>query len=93
VVTVDELERAGLAERRPSGTDRRARIIAVTDAGRKVVAEGTRIADGVHRAVLDALPADERDVLVSALTRLAGGYLAVPAGGDRPVRRARQAHN
>jgi MarR family transcriptional regulator, transcriptional regulator for hemolysin len=90
VVTVDELERAGLAERRPSGTDRRARIIAVTDAGRKVVAEGTRIADGVHRAVLDALPGAERDVLVSALSRLAAGYLAMPAGSDRPVRRARQ---
>jgi len=90
VVTVDELERAGLAERRPSGTDRRARIITVTDAGRKVVAEGTRIADGVHRAVLHALPEAERDVLVSALTRLASGYLAVPAGGGRPVRRARQ---
>jgi DNA-binding MarR family transcriptional regulator len=34
VGTVDELERAGLAERRPSGTDRRARIIVVTEAGR-----------------------------------------------------------
>src|SRR3954453_11219006 len=33
VVTVDELEKAGLAERRPSSTDRRARIIAVTEAG------------------------------------------------------------
>ena len=33
VVTMDELEKAGLAERRPSGTDRRARIIAVTEAG------------------------------------------------------------
>ena len=90
VVTVDALETAGLAVRRPSSTDRRARIIAVTDAGRKVVAEGTRIADGVHRAVLDALPGAERDVLVSALSRLAAGYLAMPAGSDRPVRRARQ---
>src|ERR1700747_249794 len=33
VVTVDELERAGLAERRPSSTDRRARIRAGSDAG------------------------------------------------------------
>ena len=40
VVTIDELERAGLAERRPSPTDRRARIIAVTDAGREKVARG-----------------------------------------------------
>ena len=90
VGTVDELERAGLAERRPSGTDRRARIIVVTEAGRKAAAEGTRIADGVHRAVLDALPQAEREVLVSALTRLAAGYLSIPAGTGRPVRRARQ---
>jgi MarR family transcriptional regulator for hemolysin len=33
VVTLDGLERAGLAERRPSPTDRRARIVAVTEAG------------------------------------------------------------
>src|SRR3954451_20839594 len=30
VVTLDELQEAGLAERRPSATDRRARVIAVT---------------------------------------------------------------
>ena len=41
VVTIDALERAGLAERRPSETDRRARVIAVTDAGRAVVATGS----------------------------------------------------
>ncbi len=36
VSTVDELEARGLAERRPSATDRRARVVAVTDkAGRR----------------------------------------------------------
>ena len=38
VVTMDKLERAGLAERRPSATDRRARIVAVTPAGEKLLA-------------------------------------------------------
>src|SRR5215218_1049312 len=38
VFAMDELERAGLAERRLSATDRRARIIAVTSAGKEVVA-------------------------------------------------------
>src|SRR4051794_24219788 len=33
VVTIDELEAAGLAERRPSPADRRARVIGVTRAG------------------------------------------------------------
>src|SRR5579862_3097953 len=36
--TADDLERAGYAERRPSPTDRRARIVTVTDAGASVVA-------------------------------------------------------
>ena len=90
VVTVDQLERAGLAERRPSSTDRRARIIAVTETGRHVVAEGTRIADQVHQDVLDALPSEQRDVLTDALTRLAQGHLAAPVESDRPVRRTRR---
>src|SRR5690348_1961303 len=38
VVAVDELERAGLAERRLSPDDRRARIIHVTTAGKRKVA-------------------------------------------------------
>ena len=49
VVTMDALEQAGLAERRPSPTDRRARIIAVTDAGRTLVRRGDAIvADAVR---------------------------------------------
>ena len=52
VVTLDALERDGLAERRPSSTDRRARIIAVTEAGERVVAAGgrDRRADVLRRA-------------------------------------------
>src|SRR5512139_62030 len=71
VVTVDDLEKAGLAERRPSSSDRRARIITVTEAGRHAVEEGTKIADRVHGEVLAALPEDERDIFVRALSRLA----------------------
>lgn len=90
VVTVDELEKAGLARRRPSSSDRRARIISVTDEGERAVAEGTDIADRVHREVLDTLPEDEREVLVRALTRLTEGLLATPVESDRQVRRARR---
>jgi MarR family transcriptional regulator for hemolysin len=90
VVTIDELEAAGLAKRRPSSTDRRARIIEVTKAGERAVIEGTKIADRVHRDVLDALPARQRDVLTDALSRLVKGHLATPVEGDRPIRRVRQ---
>ena len=40
VATLDRLEKAGLAERRLSSTDRRARIVGVTPAGRRAVAQG-----------------------------------------------------
>jgi DNA-binding MarR family transcriptional regulator len=73
VVTLDELEAAGLAERRPSPTDRRARSIAVTDAGERKVREAQEIAARIHADVLEALPARERQVLIDGLARLAGG--------------------
>ncbi|SEM42281.1 DNA-binding transcriptional regulator, MarR family [Nonomuraea pusilla] len=90
VVTVDALEKAGLAERRPSSTDRRARIIAVTPQGAEVAARSQAIVDGVHRAALDALPEDEREVLLRAMNRLVAGHLATPVEAPQPVRRARQ---
>ena len=60
VVTLDELERQGLAARTPSATDRRARVIKVTKAGEQKVAEGQRIVDSVQQDVLAALPAGQR---------------------------------
>ncbi|MER7547815.1 MarR family winged helix-turn-helix transcriptional regulator [Actinomadura sp.] len=90
VVTVDALEKAGLAERRPSSTDRRARIIAVTEEGARVAARSQEIVDGVHEAALGSLPADEREVLVRALTALAEGHLSTPVESPLPARRVRQ---
>ena len=87
--SMDYLERAGYAECTPSPSDRRARIIAVTSAGAELVAQGHQIADRVHGEVLQALPAEQRDVLTSALTTLATGVLAEPAPSERPVRRPR----
>jgi MarR family transcriptional regulator, transcriptional regulator for hemolysin len=85
VSTVDALEARGLAERRPSTADRRARIIAVTDKGRLAAEEGQRIVDRVHGEVLGGLPEDERATFVAAL-----GQLVDDCGpGTGPVRRAR----
>jgi DNA-binding MarR family transcriptional regulator len=93
VVTVDALEKAGLAERRPSATDRRARIIAVTERGAGVAARSQEIVDRVHQEALAALPTDERQVFIRAMNRLVAGHLASPAENPRPVRRARQREN
>jgi len=90
VVTLDELEEAGYAERRRSRADRRARVVVVTDEGRRLVAAGHEIADRVHQEVLAELPPASRGVFVGSLTQLVGGLLAEPVASERPVRRARQ---
>jgi MarR family transcriptional regulator, transcriptional regulator for hemolysin len=90
VVTVDALEKAGLAERRPSTTDRRARIIAVTEKGAEIARQSQEIVDGVHKAALGSLPADEAEVLLRAMNRLVKGHLAIPTEAPQAVRRARQ---
>ena len=76
VVTVDELERLGLAERAASPTDRRARVVRVTDAGRERVAEGQAIVAAVQSDILDTLPDAERDAFVSGLLHLVTGRLS-----------------
>ncbi|WP_242908972.1 MarR family winged helix-turn-helix transcriptional regulator [Actinomadura terrae] len=90
VVTVDALEKAGLAERRPSSSDRRARIIAVTEEGERAAARGQQVVDRVHGAVLDALPEADRATFLRALRTLAEGHLSTPVENPQPVRRARQ---
>lgn len=90
VVTVDALEQAGLAERRPSSTDRRARIIAVTEEGARVAEQSQVIVDRVHGQALAALPEDEREIFLRAMNRLAAGHLATPAENPQQIRRARQ---
>jgi MarR family transcriptional regulator, transcriptional regulator for hemolysin len=87
VVTLDELEAAGLAERRPSSIDRRARVIAVTPAGKKKVREAEAIAERVRQDVLSVLPDDERQVFLDALTKLVADRLAEPVVCSHPVRR------
>jgi DNA-binding MarR family transcriptional regulator len=68
---VDDLEARGLAERRPSATDRRARVVTVTDKGRAAAEEGQRIVDRVHADALDGLSASDRSAFVQALSLLA----------------------
>jgi MarR family transcriptional regulator for hemolysin len=87
VVTLDELEAAGLAARRPAAGDRRARMVAVTKAGERKVAQGKGIVAGIQAEVLASLPAREREQFVGALARLVGGRLAEPAACQAPVRR------
>lgn len=87
VVTVDELEEAGLAERRPSPSDRRARVIAVTEAGERKVIEGQEIVDRIQGDVLESLPARKREVFLHALVELVTGRLSESVTCSPPIRR------
>jgi len=87
VVLLDELEAAGLAERRPSSTDRRVRVIAVTQAGRRKALEANDIIARIHEDVLCSLPARDREVLVDSLARLVSDRLSEPVATAQPVRR------
>jgi MarR family transcriptional regulator, transcriptional regulator for hemolysin len=71
MVTLDELEREGLAERRALPSDRRARIVAVTPEGRKLLRKADKAFVEANDRVLSRLPEDERRVFLQALERLA----------------------
>jgi MarR family transcriptional regulator for hemolysin len=87
VVTVDALEREGLARRVPSPEDRRARVIEVTPEGEKAVAEGEELMAAIQEEVLAALPAGGREALLEGLGTLVRDRLSTPAVCQRAPRR------
>jgi DNA-binding MarR family transcriptional regulator len=66
---VDDLEQRGLVERRPHPTDRRAKLVSLTPAGRAAVGKAERILDEPPPALRE-LPAAELTALLRVLDRL-----------------------
>jgi DNA-binding MarR family transcriptional regulator len=87
VVALDELERAGLAERHPSPHDRRARIVVVTAQGKRKVAEADEVLERVQTDVLTELSAREGVELMDSLGKLVEGRLAECVECTPPLRR------
>jgi DNA-binding MarR family transcriptional regulator len=86
---VDGLERRGLAERQPDPTDRRAKLVAITGAGRGclTVAHATR--DRLLKQIFGALTDEDRatflrllDALDEAVTPVAFSSDPAPAGAQ-----------
>jgi MarR family transcriptional regulator, transcriptional regulator for hemolysin len=69
VSLIDQLEGAGLAKRRPSATDRRAREVAITPKGRRLLRRARGMISDAENAVLAGLTAQERSELVRLLRR------------------------
>jgi DNA-binding MarR family transcriptional regulator len=69
VSLIDQLEGAGLAKRRPSANDRRAREIAITPKGRGALARARRLLSQAEDDVLAGLSSSERRELLTLLRR------------------------
>jgi len=68
---VDDLEKAGMVERRPDPADRRARQVVLTASGEKVLAAAAESIRAVELAVLGALSDDDAVVLKRLLVSAA----------------------
>jgi DNA-binding MarR family transcriptional regulator len=75
VSLVDQLERTGLAKRRPHPLDRRAREVLITPKGRRTLKRARELAEEVESDVLQGLsPAEHRQLI----TLLRKAFAAAP---------------
>jgi DNA-binding MarR family transcriptional regulator len=78
VSLIDQLESAGLATRRPSAEDRRAREIAITPKGRRLLKRARRLIAQAENEVLGGLSPEERRELKALLRRALDSAPAQP---------------
>ena len=78
VSLIDQLEGAGLARRRPSPTDRRAREVLITPKGRRLLERARKLITGVEGEVLGGLSSAERDQLTTLMRRVLESAPAQP---------------
>jgi DNA-binding MarR family transcriptional regulator len=67
---VDGLERHGLAERRPDPTDRRAKLVAITDAGEAGLAVANATRERLLKEIFGALSEADRTTFLRLLDGL-----------------------
>jgi DNA-binding MarR family transcriptional regulator len=86
VALLDSLEERGLLRRRQDPSDRRVRLVELTEAGHDALARATEVAIAIESALCAGLSADERLSLIRRLQEVAGNIgltLGVhPAGQD-----------
>lgn len=70
---VDALERDGLVVRRPDLTDRRAKLVALTDRGQVALSAAARTRERLMKHVFGALDGDDRATMMRLLDVLDGG--------------------
>jgi MarR family transcriptional regulator, transcriptional regulator for hemolysin len=78
VSLIDQLESEGLAKRRPSATDRRAREVVITPKGRRLLERARGLISDVEDQVLAGLTAPQRHELVTLLRHVLDSAPAQP---------------
>jgi len=71
VALLDHLEAIALVARRPHPTDRRARVVVLTEAGRAVLVRATEVAIATEQAICCGLSEAERETLIELLLHVA----------------------
>lgn len=79
---VDRLEALGLVERRPDPTDRRARLIHMTEAARPGIERMRGVAQSLFNEALEGISPEEEAILSRLLGRIHANLLAVT--GEEP---------
>ena len=80
---VDGLERLGLAERRPDPTDRRAKLVAITEAGEASLDVAVATRERVLDQIFGVLSDDDRAALLRLLDSLDEAAKNLTAAPDR----------
>ena len=67
---VDSLERAGMAERRPDPTDRRAKLVAITDSGEAALDVANATRERLLKEIFGALSEEDRATFLRLLDQM-----------------------
>jgi DNA-binding MarR family transcriptional regulator len=85
---VDGLERLGLAERRPDPTDRRAKLVAITDAGEAALDVANATRERLLKQIFGAMSEADRATflrLLDGLDEAARRLISAPATPEIPA--------
>jgi DNA-binding MarR family transcriptional regulator len=85
---VDALERLGLAERRPDATDRRAKLVAITNAGEACLGVASAARERLLKQIFGALGQEDRATflrLLDVLDDATRPLITSPAAPGAPV--------
>jgi DNA-binding MarR family transcriptional regulator len=83
---VDELEELGYVTRRPHPTDRRAKLVVLTERGQAVIEAGKETILGLEERITEILGPDGHEALRQMLARLlAEGRSDQPGTGSMPL--------